>query len=169
MSLTKDLLIILTNYNDGYRIMRMRMLGREGYPKDMVIREEEELKETTIRTTLYRLRKNGLANHEEGIWFITKSGKKYLEKLLGKKKYVYKQKPDQKSVKNMIIAFDIPEKLKFKRELTRDAIKNLNFTMLQKSVWFGPAPLPEEFIKWLRELEVFQYMKFFKAAEHDIA
>ena len=45
-----------------------------------------------------------------------------------------------------IIAFDIPEKHRSQRNWLRFSLKDLGFTMLQKSVWFGKFKIPEEFI-----------------------
>ena len=44
----------------------------------------------------------------------------------------------------------------------------LGFEMLQRSVWLGPSPVPQEFIDSLRKLQILQYMKFFEAKEADI-
>jgi len=39
---------------------------------------------------------------------------------------------------------------------------------IQKSVWLGPIPLPKDFIENLSELDILQYLKFFKVKEKDI-
>lgn len=49
-----------------------------------------------------------------------------------------------------IVLFDIPEKESAHRAWIRQVLKNLKFTMLQKSVWVGTSSLPEEFMNDLR-------------------
>ncbi len=49
-----------------------------------------------------------------------------------------------------IVLFDIPEKESAQRAWLREVLKNLKFTMLQKSVWVGNSSLPEEFMNDLR-------------------
>jgi len=69
MSLTDDLLIILTAYSGGYRLMRKRLRGIEiSRPKRI---DYQKLKEQTLRTTFSRLKKQGLAENRNGIWAIT--------------------------------------------------------------------------------------------------
>ena len=68
----------------------------------------------------------------------------------------------------MVIVFDIPELRRKQRNWLRAELVALDFIPLQKSVWLGPAPLPKEFIKYLSETNLLQYLKFFKAAEEDI-
>ena len=70
--------------------------------------------------------------------------------------------------KNMVIVFDIPEKHKHKRNWLRLELANLGFGLLQKSVWFGPAPLPKTFIRALDELKLLRHLKFFEARETEI-
>lgn len=49
-----------------------------------------------------------------------------------------------------LIIFDIPEKLKIKREAFRGKLKDLGFYPLQKSIWAYPHPCEKE-VKLLRE------------------
>lgn len=49
-----------------------------------------------------------------------------------------------------LIIFDIPEKLRIKREAFRGKLKELRFYPLQKSIWVYPHPCEKE-IKLLRE------------------
>ena len=70
--------------------------------------------------------------------------------------------------RNMIVIFDIPEIRKKQRNWLRGDLMALGFIMLQKSVWLGPSPLPKEFISYLNETNILQYLKFFKVAEEDV-
>lgn len=49
-----------------------------------------------------------------------------------------------------LIIFDIPEKLKIKREVFRGKLKELGFYPLQKSIWIYPYPCEKE-VMLLRE------------------
>jgi DNA-binding transcriptional regulator PaaX len=70
--------------------------------------------------------------------------------------------------KNLIIIFDIPEKERQKRDWLRGELVALGFVSLQKSVWFGPAPIPKKFIEYLAKMNIISYLKFFKATETDL-
>ena len=49
-----------------------------------------------------------------------------------------------------LIIFDIPEKLKIKREAFRGKLRELGFCLLQKSIWVYPYPCEKE-VKLVRE------------------
>ena len=168
MSFVDDLLTILTSYSGGYRLMRQRIRGipssRRSYEAT------REIKETTLRATLARLRKLGLVENKEGIWALTEKGRRYVRnrksrfvKLHGK----YSSGIAERR-KNMIIAFDVPEPYKRKRDWLRVELRILGFEPIQKSVWFGPAPLPGKFLESLSELRLLPFVKFFSATEKDI-
>lgn len=168
MSFVDDLLTILTSYHGGYRVMRRRIYGLPSYGHSHD--EEREVKESTLRATFFRLRKLGLAENKGGIWSITEKGRRYfrnrkrrLMRLHGK----YSTSITKRR-KNMIIAFDVPEQDKKKRDWLRIELRCLGFVPIQKSVWFGPSPLPEKFLKALSELGILSCVKFFRATEADL-
>ncbi len=125
-----------------------------------------EIKERTLKTTLSRLKSRGLVGNDKTLWKITKKGVEYIKNNNKKPKHFTTKNIN--AVKDLIVVFDIPELHKKKRNYLRIELTALGFGMLQKSVWFGPSPLPEEFVKYLNELNLLQYMKFFKAKEGDI-
>ena len=69
----------------------------------------------------------------------------------------------------MIVAFDVPERKRSQRDWLRAELKILGFIQLQKSVWFGPAPLPKTFILAVRDIHLLQYIKFYRANEYEVA
>ncbi|PIR88022.1 MAG: hypothetical protein COU10_01425 [Candidatus Harrisonbacteria bacterium CG10_big_fil_rev_8_21_14_0_10_45_28] len=167
MSLTDDLLIILTDYSGGYKLLRKKMRGWMDIPKPKRI-DYQKLKEQTLRTTLSRLKKRGLVENKNGIWAITKKGIEFLKnKLISKIPHFGHLKTKNKK-KEMVVIFDIPEIRKKQRNWLRMELMALGFIPLQKSVWLGPAPLPKEFIKYLSDTNLLPYLKFFKATEEDI-
>ncbi len=120
-----------------------------------------------MRVTLSRLKKRGYVENKKGIWQITKAGR---ARLSNKISFLptHSRKIIRQGPKSIVISFDIPEAYKKKRNWLRVELLYLGFEMLQKSVWLGPAPLPEKFIDSLRELQILPYIKFFEAKEMDI-
>lgn len=177
MSIVEDLLTILTNYSGGYKLMRQKLYsptypwphkGNFKISPEQKIREIREIKDETLRKTLYRLKKQGLVENKNKIWEITEKGKGFLKDKLSLKIYHFGHLKIKNAKRNMIIVFDIPEIRKKQRDWLRGNLLSLGFTQLQKSVWFGPAPLPKEFIKYLNETNLLQYLKFFKVAKKEI-
>jgi len=159
MSFVDDLLIILSSYSGGYALMRRRLAGRSIDGK----RRKRTINENTLRITLSRLKKRGLVENKSHHWCITKQGRNYVDQQRLKHSYLHSRRE-----KNMIIAFDIPESLRRKRNWLRSELIVLGFVPLQKSVWFGPSPLPQKFITSVDELKLMSFVKFFKAVEADI-
>ncbi len=62
----------------------------------------------------------------------------------------------------VIISFDIPERLRRKRDWLREVVKNLGFKMIHKSVWVGRGKIPEDFIKDLEDLKILEFVEIFE-------
>src|SRR3989344_2266184 len=89
--------------------------------------------------------------------FFTNCGReKRKEKSLPESKYPIQEKDELK-----IIIFDIPEAEKRKRAWLRSVLRNLEFTMIQKSVWSGKTKLPQEFISQMHKLNLLSYVEIF--------
>jgi len=167
MSLVENLLSVLSHYPGDY-VTICSKIRRHAYSI-----QENRLKfsasQKTLRVTLSRLKQRGLLENKNGKWEITNLGSNYLDKIRKRLK-LPKHTPKQHfgKPKKMIIVFDIPEDQKNKRRWLRIELFNLDFIMLQKSVWLGPTPLSKEFIKSLNDLKLLPYLKFFKASETDI-
>ena len=56
--------------------------------------------------------------------------------------------------KNLIVMYDIPHTKKKERDWFRRQLKNFDFTIIQKSIWVGPSPLPKEFLDYLKEIKI---------------
>ncbi len=119
----------------------------------------------TIYTTLSRMAKKGLIkNVSYGKWVLTEKGRKYFEykkKILRQFYTPLKKEP----TRNLLIMFDIPESRNKERYWFRLHLKKFNFVMIQKSVWVGPNPLPEDFVVYLKEIGLRDYIKQFKLAK----
>lgn len=154
--------------------MRARMSSYKG-PPEALFREKQrekdkEIKNSTFRVTLFRLKKQGLIERNDFWWRITEKGRRYLQKKLTQvfPSHSKLDNPKRLKAKNMIVMFDIPEKLHRKRDWLRDELRQLRFEMMQKSVWFGPSPLPKDFVKNVQDMNILCYIKFFRANEADI-
>ena len=163
MSLSDDILTILSNYSGGYRWMRAQMHQDDFWSKKPNLAKSSD---NTVRVTLSRLKRKGFVQNNKGIWKLTKVGKTHLTRRMPFFRRTDKILP--KNTKDLIIAFDISERERKKRYWLREELIRLGFAMLQKSVWFGPAPLPGEFIQSLRELGILANLKFFEAKESDV-
>jgi len=71
--------------------------------------------------------------------------------------------------KNLLLIYDIPEGKKKERDWFRRQLKNFNFVMIQRSVWVGPSPLPEEFLVYLKRIGLQKEFKTFKLAKSYIS
>ncbi|OGI75440.1 CRISPR-associated endonuclease Cas2 [Candidatus Nomurabacteria bacterium RIFCSPHIGHO2_02_FULL_42_19] len=67
--------------------------------------------------------------------------------------------------KNLLLIYDVPEGKKKERDWFRRQLKNFDFIMIQKSVWVGPSPLPEEFTDYLKRIGFQKEFKTFKLAK----
>ena len=120
---------------------------------------------------LYRLRKDELVDDiekgEKSLLRLTQRGKEILSRLRDKKdKALPDAKYQSQNDDNLkIIIFDIPEGERRKRVWLRSALKNLNFTMLQKSVWAGKSKLPHEFAIDLNKLKIISYVEIFSISK----
>jgi phenylacetic acid degradation operon negative regulatory protein len=131
-----------------------------------IIREREfkRYKDESVRVALSRLSKKGYINKSSLGWSVTQKGKKVFKanNLLS-----YIESPfTEKSTSSMIISFDIPEKDRILRNWLRNQIKIFNYKMLQQSLWIGPGPLPEPFLKRLENLKIRKNIKTFKIAKN---
>lgn len=174
MSHSEDFLIFLTSYHKGYKLMRARMGGYQGSPEALFLekqkRKEREVKDSTYRATLSRLKKQGMIERNDFWWCITEKGRNYLQKRLVKNLPMHSKLDKSITLKrrSMIVIFDIPEKLHRKRDWLRYELTQLGFVMLQKSVWFGSAPLPKIFLKNINDLGILRFLRFFRADEANI-
>ena len=174
MSYKDDILFSLFddhNNTNTYKKLWNQMTGRMDAPEIEERRQKRELKVSTLRATLYRLKKQGLIERKGAIWHLTMIGKNAVKVLkMEKAERVFPPHSEPRKttqLKSVIIVFDIPEAWRWKRDWLRDELVNLEFESIQKSVWFGPKP-PKEFIQHLNTLNLLPCIKFFKAKNAEI-
>jgi len=117
------------------------------------------------------LKKNGLIDEKKNegkkILSITKKGR---EKFLFLKKQNKDFLPEilyqkEEGSKFIIIIFDIPEIDKRKRNWLRAVLRNLEFKMIQKSVWMGKIKIPKDFLSDLHEINLVNCVEIFEISK----
>ena len=107
----------------------------------------------------------GRSKFGDDLLALTRKGRSklsHLRKLIGLKPLPTKKYKRIKNNALMIVVFDIPESRRKERDWLRDVLRNLGFTMLQKSVWLGKIKIPEQLIDDLRRLYLQNAVEIFK-------
>lgn len=115
---------------------------------------------------MYRLKKEGFIREnpkQHKVLLLTRKGKLKLKALREQKKFML---PDVHYGQNAspelkIIAFDIPERERRKRDWLRGALRTIGCKMIQKSLWFGKVQIPEEFLEDVQKLGMMEYVEIF--------
>ena len=131
--------------------------------------EEKAVASQRFYSLLYQLQKDGLIKkskkQKKSLWLLTKKGTQKLAVLKSKTSLpstFYKSKKHKsKNAKLSIVIFGIPEVERKKRAWLRSALRNLEFQMMQKSVWVGRGEIPEEFLYDLKNLNLIKYVEIF--------
>ncbi|MFA6494940.1 MAG: hypothetical protein WC246_01055 [Candidatus Paceibacterota bacterium] len=74
----------------------------------------------------------------------------------------YGAKPEVAGSGVTIVTFDIPEEKRRKRDWLRNALRDLGFAMVHKSVWMGKDGVPEDFLRDVRDLALGDYVEIFQ-------
>lgn len=114
---------------------------------DILLGDELRNKDTRkFRKATERLRKRNLIFGERRgkriIFELTDEGRAEADKIKLKLEMAKRKRWDGKW---RIIIFDVPEKLRGKRDMLRKELTEFGFMQLQKSAWAYPYPLPKEF------------------------
>lgn len=154
MSMVGEILEELWNSELNYKGMRVNIFGVPHFNK---------YSKRNIRTTIDRMKRNGIIEKElQGI-ILSKQGKEYVKKKIDSLKSFEKPMNLSKN-KNLIVMFDIPTSRKSERDWLRWHLKKFEYIMIQKSVWVGPSPLPIEFKNYLKKIKLEKCIKTFKLA-----
>lgn len=174
MTIAEVIMVFLGGYSESYRTARRALAGLPPRAPLSHLHSHAKCPSNTLKVTLSRLKRRGLVQNDEGKWGLTVKGKKYIQRWLSEKRYLRAARGASSRTivahtgKKVVVVFDIPEIERWKRGWLRRELRALGFTPLQRSVWLGPAPLPKDFIRELGELNLLQYLKFFKATTYDI-
>lgn len=136
----------------SYARVSRRLFGRDGYPRATP---------ATVSSLLWRLRREGLVvrrKHQgRSAWVLTKQGAARLRQNVI-------PVPASDGISRLVI-FDIPERERKKRDAIRAELIACNFARLQKSVWMGTNPLPEDFITLVDDLRLKGKLHIFSIRE----
>jgi DNA-binding transcriptional regulator PaaX len=67
-----------------------------------------------------------------------------------------------------IVAFDIPESSRKKRDWLRSVLRTMGFTMIQRSVWAGKVRIPVTLLRDFQELKIVKYVEIFQTTKTGI-
>ena len=119
---------------------------------------------SSARMAIHRLKKKNLVyavrRGSKLIFELTEEGEREVEKIQSR---FQKTKSKSWDGKWRIIIFDIPEKLRGKRDLLRRELVGFGFRQLQESVWAYPYPLPQEFRDIWKDTGIFKYCVILEA------
>ena len=114
-----------------------------------------EFSPRTFSAILSRLRQQGLVarrgSRRKTSWSLTVRGKAVL-RATGEEE-PFADLPPRDGIPRLV-TFDIPERDRKKRSVLRRELLACDFRALQKSVWIGYRPLPEDFLELLDELDL---------------
>lgn len=117
-----------------------------------------------IKINLERLEKEGLITKSEDQEFhLTVNGEEIIAYI--KNRYSILEKPWDGKIR--VVVFDIPEYNRRNRIWLREELLLLKFRELQKSVYVGKYPMPEEFYQDLIKNDIFDYVHLFTIESFD--
>ncbi len=116
------------------------------------LERSKKVTRATVSTMLWRLKQQGLVERvgetkSRMAWQLTGAGKKHLEQAAQDAPTVRKSD----GIARLVI-FDVPERERTKRNIIRAELVGCGFRQLQKSVWMGNHPLPQDFITLVDDL-----------------
>lgn len=168
--------VLTSGYHESYRKAHRTLSGRYEPGRFRHNWAEAYRDRQKFYNLLNHLKREHLIeNKKEGrssLWRITAQGLEKLKLLKERNRYAkqraeYEDTGTEESFK--IIAYDIPvgerKEGQKKRDWLRWALKNLGFTMLQKSVWVGKRKIPEVFVHDLCEREMVPHVHIFEVAK----
>lgn len=137
------------------------------HPSQLEKSKELVQKRNKLAKLLYKLKKEGLITEKGDGLKLTFQGRRKLD-ILRKKltaRLPVKDYPKEKDDKFKIIIFDIPESQRHKRAWLRSVLISLDFSLLQKSVWFGKSKIPQDLIEDLEKLELLPFVEIFEVSK----
>ena len=155
MTLIYEILKELSNSSLRYKGGRVNFFG---------IPKFKDYSKNSLSGTLSYIRKAGFVESTDIGLTITHRGQEYIKKKTDSLKQFYFNF-DKDAPKNLIVMFDISETRKAEREWLRWHLKKFNYSIIQKSVWVGPSPLPKEFLDYIEEIKIKDGFKTFKLAK----
>ncbi len=142
----------ITYYGKNSHYERLRHIYRKFPERQFLFKKQIELLQDRRRFSklVSRLKSEGLVvdDKTKKCLVVTTKGESKIETL--RDNILINRYSVEETKELKIVLFDIPEKESAHRAWLREVLKNLKFTMLQKSVWVGNSSLPEKFMNDLR-------------------
>ena len=138
--------------------------------KDRVWFEEFVRERQKFHNLIYYLKSDGIISesvHGKGKWYtLAEKGRRKLVALLTTKNAAIPlpQSQYQKLDTNKftIVAFDVPERERRKRDWLRATLGRMGYKTIQRSVLLGKTKIPSEFLDDLRKLHMVDYVEIFE-------
>ncbi len=116
-------------------------------------------REQRFRVALTRLSRDNLIERtSKGMWKLTARGKVKSDVLRRVTSYCDRTRSGERDT---LVIFDVPKQLGKKRFWLRAELVALDFSPLQRSVWIGDGPIPEEFVAFLRDTNLLPHVHIF--------
>jgi CRISPR-associated endonuclease Cas2 len=150
-----------------YGLERAR-LKRAGQKKQLFFAELREYLEEREKLSklIYKLKREGfiLEDKKNKKLILTKKGKLKLRFLKNKRsvKETKNNESNQKDKDVIVVIYDVPESEYKRRHQLRNLLVNAGFSFIQKSVWIKQGKITDDFINFLKDLEVLHYVQIFK-------
>ena len=151
--------------------LQREMIKRSGQNRQLFFAElREYLKEREkLSKLIYKLKNGGfiLEDKKTNKLVLTQKGKLKLKFLKNKKSIdENKNNEDRQKYKDVIVViYDVPESEYKKRHQLRNLLTSAGFNFVQKSVWIKQGKIPEDFINFLNDLDVLDYVQIFKITQ----
>ena len=113
-------------------------------------------KEASLRSTMYRAKKQGLIEVKNSVPVLTEKGRTRIKPYIAKK---------LKKDVMLLVMFDIPEEERIKRRLLRRYLQALDFRQIQKSVWATDMDYRKEVRAYVDSLKLNDCIEVLEAAK----
>lgn len=157
MSIEREVLQYLSD-NRGKRISRYKGV-RVGL---FELPDFKYYKYQTLANRCSELKRNGYIKEVNGEYLLTFKGEDFLNKKIKNNFKKFEPNKTKDDPKNLLLLYDIPQEKTSQRNWFRRELIKFHFIMIQKSVWVGPSPLPQDFISYLKEVDLENEIKTFK-------
>jgi DNA-binding transcriptional regulator PaaX len=157
MSIEREVLQYLSD-NREKRISRYKgvRIGLFGLP------DFKYYKYQTLANRCSELKRKGYIKEVNGEYLLTFKGEDFLNKKTKNNFKKFEPNKTKDDPKNLLLLYDIPQDKTAERNWFRRELIKFHFIMIQKSVWVGPSPLPQDFIAYVKEIDIEDKVKTFK-------
>jgi len=130
-------------------------------------RQLERERKRHFQKYIYNLKAQGLVveNSNEQVK-LSKKGKERLTALKNKRILHKDSYEKQAGNKIVIVSYDLPTPFNKERDILREILKRLGFTMIHKSVWVGKVKIPKDFIVAIEKLGILKFIEILEVTKN---